>query len=100
MIDKNDIYSMNFMIHINDDYKPLFDKEDIHSVHFIWLLSYINKFTRLNFFKFYKAYLFKIHGVIIELGNSENSIINTLSSLFDENKDYYNLFILSFFYYF
>ena len=106
MIDKNEIHNMKFTISINDKYNSLFRRESNNNdtrINFILILSYIDDFTRQNFFKFFKAYLFKIYNVSLNINNeyySEKTMVETLSSLFDENGDYYNLFILSFFYYF
>ena len=96
----SDRISMKYNIVINDKFRIIFKHQEIYT-DLLVILSSIDSHTKFNFFKFYKVYLFKIYNEFIIIDtDDDNKTIHNLINKFHENDDFFDLFILSFFYYF
>ena len=96
----SDRISMKYNIVIDDKFRILFKHQEKYT-DLLVILSSIDSHTKFNFFKFYKVYLFKIYNEFIIIDtDDDNKTIHNLINKFDENDDFFDLFILSFFYYF
>ena len=96
----SDRISMKYNIVINDKFRIIFKHQEIYT-DLLVILSSIDSHTKFNFFKFYKVYLFKIYNEFIIIDtDDDNKTIHNLINKFHEHDDFFDLFILSFFYYF